>query len=36
MTNGGEIMEVFDVEVFINVTNFELMCIGLEKRVKED
>jgi len=28
--------EVFDVEVLISVTNFELMCIGLEKRVKED
>ncbi len=27
---------VFDVEVLISVVNFELMCIGLEKRAKED
>lgn len=27
---------VFDVEVFISVTNFELMCINLEKRAKGD
>ncbi|AJC72777.1 hypothetical protein X802_08045 [Thermococcus guaymasensis DSM 11113] len=28
--------EVFDVEVLISVTNFELMCIELEKMVEEE
>ncbi len=28
--------EVFDVEVLISVTNFELMCALLEKKKKRD
>ena len=28
--------EVFDIEIIMSVTNFELMFIGLEKRAKED
>jgi len=31
-----KVEDVFDVEVFISVTNFELMCLSLEKRAKGD